>query len=122
MLLSRLRETKARTKKKVTGHLGDAAKGPSEAAGAVVRAGAGPIRKTKPGKTKRLADPDLLRKRIDRAILTLKRSIITAMRDGLVSKEKGMPINNQLFELDQAVSTAFPAPAADTESLARLPF
>jgi hypothetical protein len=59
---------------------------------------------------------------MERAILTLKKSIIRAIRDGLVSREVGLPINGQISELDQAISCAFPAPAADYESLAKLPF
>ena len=73
-------------------------------------------------KLRKPLDPEVLRKRMERAILTLKKAIIRAIRDGLVSREVGLPINGQISELDQAISSAFPVPAANYESMAKLPF
>jgi hypothetical protein len=59
---------------------------------------------------------------ISTALETLKKAVITSIRDKVVSMEVGMRINGQLAELDQAISSAFPASASDEVSLARLPF
>ena len=62
-------------------------------------------------------DPDVLRSRVEKAMATLKRSVFTAMRLGIIPKSLVQP----LCVLDEALAKAFP-PKSEVQSEARLPF
>lgn len=73
-------------------------------------------RVTKPRKS---VDPGLLHSRVERAVATLKKSVLTAMRQDLIPKSS--LLMSQLGALDEALATAFPG-CVGKESEARLPF
>ena len=73
-----------------------------------------PRKATKPQKP---VDPDVHRRRIEKSMATLKRSVFTAMRLGIIPKSLVQP----LCVLDEALAKAFP-PKSEVQSEARLPF
>lgn len=73
-----------------------------------------PTQKRKP------VDAGVLRVRVGKAVATLKKSVLTAMRQDLIPKSS--PLMTHLCSLDEALATAIPLGTAQKKSNARLPF
>jgi len=69
---------------------------------------------------KKPVDPGVLRGRVEKAAATLKKSVLTAMRQDLIPKSS--PLMNHLCALDEMLAAAFPVGTAEEESGAILPF
>jgi hypothetical protein len=65
---------------------------------------------------------ETLCKRVQLATLTLRKSVLTAMRQDLVSFEQSALLNDQIASLDSTLQVAFPRPMPIIKSEARLPF
>ncbi len=66
-------------------------------------------------------DPQVLHNRVGKAMFILRKSLITAMRQELVSIEQSLPINEHICKLECALAMAFPQPEEKTTG-ASLPF
>jgi len=73
-------------------------------------------RLTKPRKP---VDPGVLHSRVEKAVATLKKSVLTAMRQDLIPKSS--PLISQVAALEEALAPAFPR-SLGKETEARLPF
>jgi ribosomal protein L31E len=66
-------------------------------------------------------DPQVLHNRVEKAVFILRKSLIIAMRQELVSIDQSLPINEHICKLEYALAMAFPQPEEKT-SRASLPF
>ena len=68
-----------------------------------------------------MVDPEVLRRRVEAAIFTLRKSVITAMRQKLIPRSEWPKLNTQLAALEYTLTISFPRQVKATESEARLP-
>lgn len=80
-----------------------------------------PIKKKTP-KSPKAVDLEVLRKRVENAMMTVKKSVITAMRQKLIPRSECPTLNAQLSALDYTLTVVFPLQLKAIESEARLPF
>jgi hypothetical protein len=67
-------------------------------------------------------DPEVLRKTVNRAMLTLRKAVISAMGQKLIACSQSSSLNQQLSALDSALEGAFPPAARKADESWRLPF
>lgn len=66
-------------------------------------------------------DPEVLRKRVEKAVITLRKAIMTAMRQNVIPMDLSSSLNQQLCTFDSEIMEALPQ-ANKKPSEARLPF
>jgi hypothetical protein len=76
----------------------------------------------KPIRPPKQVDPEVLRKKVNKAMLTLRRSVITAMREELLIRSVSSSLDQQLCTLASALEDAFPPVARKVDESWRLPF
>jgi hypothetical protein len=75
----------------------------------------------RPSRPAKFVVAGVLYKRVEKAMLTLRKSVIVAMRQGLLAGSQSSSLNGQLCALDAALIEAFPVPEQKTSG-AVLPF
>jgi hypothetical protein len=70
----------------------------------------------------RKANCETVIKRTDKAILVLRKSVIVSSREGWITREQMLSLNEHLMHLEKIFMVALPRTSPETESEAELPF
>ena len=67
-------------------------------------------------------DPEVLRRKAEKAVFELRAVLVTAMRQDLLTKALSSRLNEQIATIAMAVELGFPARVEESTSQACLPF
>jgi hypothetical protein len=73
-------------------------------------------------KCRKPIDPEAIRKRTNTAILGLRKSLVTAMRERWITPEQAATANDNVCCLERVLVQAIPRPESADKSNACLPF
>ena len=73
-------------------------------------------------KRRKPVDPEPVRKRTEKAIFALQKSVVVAGQHGWITPEQSSILSGHLLHFEQAFLVAFPTVETENESEACLPF
>ena len=73
-------------------------------------------------KPRKSVDPEAIRKRTDKAILALRKSVVIAGREGWITSERISILNSHILGVAETFMLSLPRTEPESESEACLPF